>query len=181
MIRPLLALSALLLGARLVAAQSTAAAPAAPEFVRADWERHRKNVLAYVDAMPESALTFRPTPGVRTFAQQIQHLLESDLDVAAIALLGESGPPVLGDSAQYLHHKAALHAYTAAAFDYILSAIGRASQTQWRRRSQLYRLPEQLPERWFALAHEHSIWTLGQVVPYLRLNGVTPPSYDMPF
>ena len=177
MIRPLLVPLALLLGARLLAAQ----APAAPEFVRADWERDRKNVLASADAMPDSALGFRPTPGVRTFAQQIQHILESDLDVAAIALLGESGPPVLGDSAQYLHRKAALHAYTAAAFDYILSAIGRASPAQWRRRSQLYRLPEQLPERWFALAHEHSIWTLGQVVPYLRLNGVTPPSYDMPF
>jgi uncharacterized damage-inducible protein DinB len=175
-IRPLLVPLAFLLGTRLLAAQATA-----PGFVRADWERDRRNVLAYVDAMPDSALTFRPTPGVRTFAQQVQHILESDLDVAAIALLGESGPPVLGDSTQYLHHKAALHAYTAAAFDYILSAIARATAAQWQRRSQLYRQPAQLPERWFELAHEHSIWTLGQVVPYLRLNGVTPPPYDMPF
>jgi hypothetical protein len=27
---------------------------------------------------------------------------------------------------------------------------------------------------------EHGTWTLGQVVPYLRMNGVTPPSY-LPF
>ena len=26
-----------------------------------------------------------------------------------------------------------------------------------------------------------SVWTLGQLVPYLRLNGVTPPEYRMPF
>jgi hypothetical protein len=25
------------------------------------------------------------------------------------------------------------------------------------------------------------VWTLGQLVPYLRLNGVTPPEYRMPF
>jgi len=174
-VRPLLVTSALILGTRMLAAQ------AAPGFVRADWERDKKNVLAYVDAMPDSALTFRPTPGVRTFAQQIEHVILSDLDVAAVALLGEAGQPALGDSAQYLHHKAALRAYTVAAFDYVLSAIGRATPAQWQRRVQMYRLPAQLPERWFALAHEHSIWTLGQVVPYLRLNGVTPPSYDMPF
>ena len=177
MIRPVLLTAALVLGSRAAIAQN------APALLRADWERDRKNVLAYVDAMPDSAMTFRPTPGVRTFAEQIQHILESDLDVAATALLGEQGPPAQthGDSAQYLHHKAALRAHVAAAYDYILAAIGRATPAQWRRRSQLYRQPEQLPERWFALAHEHSIWTLGQVVPYLRLNGVTPPAYDMPF
>ena len=27
----------------------------------------------------------------------------------------------------------------------------------------------------------HSVWTLGQLVPYLRLNGVKPPEYEMPF
>jgi hypothetical protein len=25
------------------------------------------------------------------------------------------------------------------------------------------------------------VWTLGQLVPYLRLNGVKPPEYEMPF
>ena len=32
-----------------------------------------------------------------------------------------------------------------------------------------------------SLSFEHSVWTLGQLVPYLRLNGVTPPEYKMPF
>jgi hypothetical protein len=25
------------------------------------------------------------------------------------------------------------------------------------------------------------VWTFGQLIPYLRLNKVTPPAYDMPF
>ena len=158
-----------------------AAEAQAPAALRADWQRDRANVLAYADAMPESALAFRPTPGVRTFAQQIEHVVQSDIDVAALALLGRAQAPVLGDSAQYLHHQAALHAYVAAAYDFVLAAIGQATAAQWRRRSPMYGQPPELPARWFDLAHEHSVWTLGQVVPYLRLNGVTPPPYQMPF
>jgi hypothetical protein len=79
------------------------------------WQRNRSTVLAYIDAMPDSATGFKPTPGVRTFAEQ---------------------------------------------FD------------------------DQKPQpaiRLAALSFEHAVWTLGQVVPYLRLNGVTPPEYHMPF
>ena len=165
----------------LCAAAAATAQTTAPPTLRADWQRDRGNVLAYVDAMPESALAFRPTPGVRTFAQQIAHVVESDVDVAALALLGRARAPVLGDSAQYLHHQAALHAYVAAAYDFVLSAMAQATAAQWRRRSSMYGQPPEPPARWFDLAHEHSVWTLGQVVPYLRLNGVTPPPYQMPF
>jgi hypothetical protein len=38
-----------------------------------DWQRNRSTVLAYIDAMPDSATGFKPTPGVRTFAEQFDH------------------------------------------------------------------------------------------------------------
>ena len=166
---------ALLIGTRLPAQT------AAPPTLLADWQRDKANVLAYLEAMPDSGLGFRPTPGVRTFAQQIEHIVQSDIDVAALALLGQASSPQLGDSVRYLHSKAALRAYVTAAYDFVLDAIGRATPAQWRRQSGMYGQPPEEPARWFALAHEHSIWTLGQVVPYLRLNGVTPPAYRMPF
>ena len=28
-------------------------------------------------------------------------------------------------------------------------------------------------------AYEHAVWTLGATVPYLRLNGATPPGYNL--
>jgi large conductance mechanosensitive channel protein len=34
--------------------------------------------------------------------------------------------------------------------------------------------------RWVSTALEHATWTLGQTVPYLRANAVTPPQY-LPF
>ena len=147
----------------------------------ADWERDRTAVLAYIAAMPDSATGYRPTPGVRTFAEQFDHIVSTNLDVAAIALKGLKAAPSLGDSAVYLHNKAALQRYAAATYDYFLDALKAATPAQLARPVAMYGQPPQPAGRLATLSLEHSVWTLGQVVPYLRLNGVTPPAYQMPF
>ena len=166
----------------LTAAPAVAAAQSAvnPDLL-ADWVRNRMSVLAYIDAMPDSATGFRPTPGVRTLAQQFDHIVSTNLDVAAVALRGLKAPPVLGDTSVYLHDKAALRKYAAATYDYFLNALKEATPAQLKRPVAMYGQPPQPGGRLAALAFEHSVWTLGQVVPYLRLNGVTPPEYKMPF
>jgi len=147
----------------------------------ADFQRSRTTVLAYIDAMPDSATGFRPTPGVRTFAQEFDHIVSTNLDVAAVALRGLKAAPALGDTAVYLHNKAALRKYADATYDYFLKALQEAKPAQLQRRVAIYGQPPQPAIRLAALSFEHSVWTLGQTVPYLRLNGVTPPEYKMPF
>ena len=163
------------------AAPLTARAQAASPDLLADWQRNRTTVLAYIDAMPDSATGFRPTPGVRNFAQQFDHLVTTNLEVAAVALRGLKAAPTLADSAVYLHDKAALRRYAESTYDYLLDALRRASLAQLRRPVAMYGQPPQPAVRLAALSFEHSVWTLGQLVPYLRLNGVTPPEYRMPF
>ena len=147
----------------------------------ADWQRNRSTVLAYIDAMPDSATGFRPTPGVRTFAQQFDHIVTTNLEVAAVALKGLKAPPALGDSTNYLHDKAALRRYAESTYDYVLDAFQKATPAQLGRPVAMFGQPPQPAVRLIALSFEHSVWTLGQVVPYLRLNGATPPEYKMPF
>jgi len=146
-----------------------------------DFQRNRTTVLAYIDAIPDSALDFRPTPGVRTLAGQFDHIVSTNLDVAAIALRGLKSAPALGDSTQYLHQKAALRKYAEATYDYFLKALREATPAQLKKPVAIYGQPPQPALRLAALSFEHSVWTLGQTVPYLRLNGVTPPEYKMPF
>ena len=131
----------------------------------ADWVRNRLAVLAYIDAMPDSATNFRPTPGVRTLAQQFDHIVSTNLDVVVIALRGLKAAPVLGDTAVYLHDKAALRKYAAATYDYLLSGLKEATPAQLQRPVAMYGQPPQPAGRLAALAFEHSVWTLGQVVP----------------
>lgn len=147
----------------------------------ADWKRNQTTVLAYIDAMPDSATGFRPTQGVRTFAQQFDHIVTTNLEVAAVAFRGLKAPPALGDSAAYLHNKAALRRYAGATYDYFLKAFEQATPGQLSKRVAIYGQPPQPARRLAELSFEHAVWTLGQVVPYLRLNGVTPPEYRMPF
>lgn len=144
-----------------------------------DWERQRTNVLAYIDAMPDSAMTFHPTPGVRDFAQQIVHLVSTNLEVAATSLRGLKDAPFTLDTTQ-LHQKAALRDYTDRAYGFLLDALKSSTASQLLKPSSLYNLPPESAARWLTLSYEHAVWTLGQTVPYLRLNGVTPPGYKQP-
>jgi hypothetical protein len=144
-----------------------------------DWDRQRANVLAYIDAMPDTAMGFHPTPGVRDFAQQIVHFVSTNLEIAAISLRGLKEAPFTLDSAQ-LHQKAALRDYTDRSYAYLLDALKSATPSQLLKPSSVYNLPPQSASRWLTLSYEHAAWTLGQTVPYLRLNGVTPPAYKQP-
>lgn len=144
-----------------------------------DWTRQRANFLAYIDAMPDSAMAYHPTPGVRDFAEQIQHAVSTNLEVSAMALKGLAAAPFTLDSTQ-LHQKAALRDYTDRAYGFLLDALKNATPSQLLKQSSVYNLPPQSASRWLALTYEHAVWTLGQTIPYLRLNGVTPPPYKQP-
>ena len=74
-----------------LAAISTSAHAQTKQQLVEDWERQRSNVLAYIDAMPDSAMAFHPTAGVRDFAQQIVHAVSTNLEVAAIVTARPQG------------------------------------------------------------------------------------------
>lgn len=109
--------------------------------LQADFQRNRAAVVAYIDAMPASATGFRPTPGVRTLAEQFDHIATTNLEVAAVALRGQKAAPTLGDTAVYLHDKAALRKYVDATYDYFLKSLQQAKPAQLQRRVAMYGQP----------------------------------------
>jgi DinB family protein len=140
-------------------------------------ENHKGAVLRYIDAAPDSMLGFRPTKGVRTFAEQIEHAAGSDALIAHLAITGSRNVPAMGDSAVYLHNKAALRKYAAAAMDHTLEMLKGVSDGAML--ENIVQFGNKVT-RGRALMEllDHFPWTLGQTVPYLRLNGVTPPEYS---
>src|SRR5271167_4720587 len=134
------------------------------------------------EAMPEDKYDFAPTngefKGVRTFAQQIKHVAAINYLVAA-SILGEK-PPVdtngekapdsvkskadilkfLKDSFAYAH-KAVATITDANALEPIPSPFGQAKTT---------RLIVALILSWHGFDH------CGQMVEYLRMNGIVPPA-----
>ncbi|HEX7024323.1 MAG TPA: hypothetical protein VF187_05860, partial [Gemmatimonadales bacterium] len=71
----------------------------------------------------------------------------------------------------------ALKAYAVAAMDHTVQMLKGVTDAQMT--EEVTQFGKKLP-RYRALMEllDHFPWTLGQTVPYLRLNGVTPPAYS---
>jgi hypothetical protein len=176
-------LSHVVSAAATIALLASAAAPLrAQEFISrksyiAIVERHKDALLRFVDAAPDSMLGYRPVPGVRTYAEQIEHAAFADALVAHMVITGSAkGMPEFGDTAVYLHNKAALKTMAAAAMDHTIKMLRTTSDAAMHGKIEQFGKQIARGKALMALL-DHFPWTLGQVVPYLRVNGVTPPEY----
>ena len=143
-----------------------------------DLERQRKNVLDYVNIAPDSMFGFRATPGVRTYAQQIHHTAAATGMIIG-NVLGAQPMAAQGDTARLFTNKAALRDFVTAQYDYAIKAVRDAQPQAFAAEKTMFGMTR-TGTNWVRGALEHGTWTLGQTVPYLRMNKVTPPSY-LPF
>ena len=141
-----------------------------------------KTVVATADAMPEEKYSFAPTrgefTGVRTFAQQVKHLAANNYRMAAYILTqtptpdqeSETGPDTVQSKAQIMDYVkgsfAALHRAMAAINEGNMLEPMAASPSP-RQKTRL-----QLAEDVVAHSNDH----YGQMVEYLRMNGIVPPA-----
>lgn len=141
------------------------------------WQHHHRHILAVIDAAPDTMLAFRTTAGVRTFAEQIDHVANVAARITATAVVGRELPAgLLPDPAGYLGDKAKLRAQTDRVFRYLLEALASLGDAELLEERQIFG-GAMSRFRWNLTALQHSAWTLGQTVPYLRMNGVAPPQF----
>jgi uncharacterized damage-inducible protein DinB len=61
-----------------------------------EWERAKAYTKEYLDAMPESGYAFKPTPEMRSFAEQMLHLTDTDYAFVSAATGVKSPEGVAG-------------------------------------------------------------------------------------
>ena len=143
-----------------------------------------KEILSAVEAMPADKFGFAPTDGefksVRTFGQMAKHVSATN-HILAAAALGEEAPADAGDELgpEDVRTKAEILTYLKGSFvhlDKAIEAVGQidipvnASPISPLKRSEVTRVAL-IAESWLH-AYDH----YGQMVEYLRMNGVVPPS-----
>ena len=142
-----------------------------------NWQRAKKWTLQYVDAMPDNALNFKPTPEVRSFAEQMLHLAFWNYGLIEAAG-GKAGPYGRKqedlEKREDLKTKAALRKVVAESYDAVLGALAGLDEAKLLEPvkffgTQLTRLSA------FGAALDHQTHHRGQTTVYLRLKGVTPP------
>jgi uncharacterized damage-inducible protein DinB len=141
-------------------------------------------IVSAADAMPAVKYGFAPTDGefkgVRTFGQQVKHLAATN-HILAAAALGEDTPADAGDEmgpdtvrtkAEILDYLNASFAHLGKAIDAIgeKNAIVKSSPISPMKGTETTRLALTVE----ALIHAFNHY--GQMVEYLRMNGVVPPA-----
>ena len=144
----------------------------------------QKLVVSAVDAMPADKFGFAPTDGefkgARTFGQMVKHLSATN-HILAAAALGETPPPDAGDEVgpESVRTKAEILDYLNGSFAHLskaVEAVGRpnvpvnTSPISPLKRGEVTRSALVTESLFHAADH------YGQIVEYLRMNGVVPPA-----
>lgn len=143
-----------------------------------------KVIIPAVDAMPADKFGFAPTDGefkgVRTFGQMVKHLSATN-HILAAAAMGEEPPADAGDEVgpEAVRTKAEILNYLNGSFAHLSKAIEAIGQTNASvNPSPISPLKKDEVTR-SALVVEslmHACDHYGQIVEYLRMNGVVPPA-----
>jgi uncharacterized damage-inducible protein DinB len=159
----------------------------------AEREKHALQVLAKLtekvivsaaDAMPADKYGFAPVDGefkgVRTFGQMVKHLSATNYILAAAAL-GEEPPEDAGDElgSEAVRTKAEILNYLKGSFAYLDKALEAIGQKDTPVKSSPISPLKSAEATRLALVVEslvHAFDHYGQMVEYLRMNGVVPPA-----
>jgi uncharacterized damage-inducible protein DinB len=140
---------------------------------RSDYQIVKEFVMRAAEKMPQDAYDFRPTPEVRSFAQLIGHIADDQYAYCS-AVRGENRPSELEKTsrpkAEMLVALKSAFAYCDRAYD----ALADKSATPKVKFSCRY-----VPKLAVFTLHAGHAWEhYGNLVVYMRLKGLVPPSSE---
>jgi hypothetical protein len=146
--------------------------------VQNDWTRNNVLIYGLAGAMPEDKYGFKPVAEEQTFGERVLHVAQINLAILQ-GLGAKAAPPVVDAKAT---SKAASMAAVQSVGVYGLAVIKEFSEQQLTARvsSPPFMGPMSTRQRMLYFLMTHSQDTYGQLVVYLRLNGITPPASRQP-
>jgi hypothetical protein len=170
-----------LLAAGLFCVASGAEPQTAGEVLDRQFKILDQEITSLIEAMPADKFNFAPSnaatrggefTGVRTFAQQAKHLAANIYDFSS-HVLGEKAPVDIGkgDGPDSVQTKNQVVAYVKGAFAYGHKALLSVTQNnQMDGPAGAPRIGSAVWMMWHSMDH------YGQMVEYLRMNGIVPPA-----
>lgn len=158
-----------LLGSQLIQAQGKTVL--VDEMVK-HWQTSKDLSLAVANAMPEDGYTFKATDAEMSFGEQMNHIALANAHYCSGAL-GEKSPMDKGSD----NTKATAVKNLGKAFDYCIAGIKKMTDGDLQKSvsSQGHLIS---PFELFWGGFTHTAHHRGQAEVYLRLKGITPPTYQ---
>jgi uncharacterized damage-inducible protein DinB len=142
--------------------------------VKKDYKSVRDYFIRAAEKMPEADYAFKPSPDVRSFGQQIAHVADDQYNLCAPAK-GETRKAAYREIENTLSKKADLVPALKAAFAYCdgaYDALNDASGTEMALDSDRTKFSMLNWNLWHTWEH------YGNIVVYLRMKGLVPPSSE---
>lgn len=142
--------------------------------LQADLERTRELVINLVEAMPEDKFGYKPTPEQQSFGERVMHIVQVDAFLFN-TLGGKTPAPSLNLKAT---GKADILAALRQSYDWQMAVLEEFTDEELVARitPPPFLGPSASRVKVFYYDYGHTQDTYGQLVVYLRLNGITPPA-----
>jgi uncharacterized damage-inducible protein DinB len=141
----------------------------------------QKEFTDAADAMPEDKYSFAPTTGefkgVRTFAQQVKHVAAVNY-IFGSSILGEKPPVDVGgeNGPDSVKTKAEIMKFLNDSFVYLKKALGSITDKNQLDQVTVFGEMKMARASVGAFSTAHPFDHYGQMVEYLRMNGIIPPA-----
>ena len=137
------------------------------------WENALKYTEDIFNMMPDSLWTFKPVGEEMTFREQILHITQNMYWLSSSYLKGENMSLKIKDTGQSVSEIKTQYRETG---KYTLSVLKKLEEKDLLERVNFFAGPF---SRWqiIQLLHDHHTHHRGQIIVYLRLNGIKPPKY----
>jgi hypothetical protein len=160
--------------------QGRGAPPAAPTIttlagdVQADWAIQKEWLVNAADAMPDDKFGYKPTPAQRSYGEQIMHVVQANQLLAGM-LGGKTPVPAVNMKAAT---KAEVMTALRQSISYWDVVLKEFTDTQLNERVAAggFMGPSASRLRLIYGSMQHTLDIYGQMVVYLRLNGIVPPA-----
>ncbi|MBM3772889.1 MAG: DinB family protein [Acidimicrobiia bacterium] len=146
-----------------------------------DWRAQQETMMRLADAMPESAFGFKPTPPQRSFGEQVLHVAGANIMLMKFLGGKTSAPPIVDKDLSIFGLKATSKADILQALqqsytfgDAVLREFPDDALVQTVQGPPWIGEATRAKMVYFTMGHALDIY--GQMVVYLRLNGVVPPA-----
>ena len=148
------------------------------QFIK-DWERAKAYTIDYLNTMPPNKYSFKATDSIRSFAQQMLHLAQSNVNII-VFVAGESN--IIGDrileESKTAQTKDSVVYYVAASYDLAISGLKKMNMATLNEKIKFYNW-EETKYALLLKAFEHQTHHRGQTTIYIRLAGLHPPQEQL--
>jgi uncharacterized damage-inducible protein DinB len=136
-----------------------------------EWERAKAYTKEYLDAMPKAGYALKPTPEMRSFADQLLHLTDANYGFAASAT-GATSPVGRGESEKATDKsKANVTKLVLAGYDFVIDNVKKMTAAQLNETVKMFGQFDMTKGMALAKCFEHQTHHRGQTTVYIRLAG----------